>query len=525
MIAASEVWWGFTFCFRLPQHLRQPLTRDEAMTILRRRLERREEDFLDLVRRAVYGGGASPYRALLRLAGCEYGDLARAVRTDGVEGALATLYRQGVYLTVDELKGRRPVVRGATTVPFDPVALRNPLTAGLLVSHTSGSHGSSTAVPVDLSSVRDRAVNTFLALDARGGAEWEKAVWGIPGRSVTAAVRFSTFGRPLARMFLLVDPATAGLHPRYRWSFRLTRIASALAGRPFPRPILAPASDPLPVARWVADTLRRGQTPHLWTFVSSAVELCQAARVHGLDLTGAQATITGEPITTARRAALAAAGVVAVPDYGSAETGGSLTHGCLCPAAPDDVHVFQDLHALIGVEGDRGPLPEGALLVTSLRETAPLILLNASMGDRADILSRTCGCPLDALGWRPHLSNIRSVEKLTAGGMTFLDTDVVRVLEQVLPGRFGGSVTDYQLAEEEGAEGRPQLRLLVHPRVGALDADAVAATFLSALSDAQAAERIMGIVWRDARLLRVERRPPIETGAGKILHLYRVTKP
>jgi hypothetical protein len=29
----------------------------------------------------------------------------------------------------------------------------------------------------------------------------------------------------------------------------------------------------------------------------------------------------------------------------------------------------------------------------------------------------------------------------------------------------------------------------------------------------------MGLAWRQARLLRVERRPPVVTGAGKILHL------
>jgi hypothetical protein len=519
VILLSEALWGVSFCRRLPRYLRRPLTRDQALATLRRRLERREEDFLDLARRAVYGVAGSPYRALLRLAGCEYGDLERVVRAEGVEGGLAALYRQGVYLTVDELKGRRPVVRGATTVALDPVALRNPLTAGLLVAHTGGSRGSSTAVPVDLTSIRDRAVNTCLALEARGGAGWEKAIWGIPGRSVTAAIRYSTFGTPLARLFLLVDPAIAGLHPRYRWSLRLTRIASALAARPLPRPVHASPTDPSPVARWIAATLRRGQTPHVWTFVSAAVGLCDAARAQGLDLTGAQATVTGEPVTAGRLAALAAAGVVAVPDYGSAESGGSLTHGCLRPAAPDDVHFFRDLHALVRVEGE-GPLPDGALLITSLRDTAPLILLNASMGDRADVASRACGCPLDTLGWTPHLSNIRSFEKVTAGGMTFLDSDIIRVLEEVLPARFGGSVMDYQLAEDEGREGQPRLRLLVHPRVGAVDPEAVAVAFLTAVSNGQAAERLMGTLWQDARVLRVERRPPIETGGGKILHLH-----
>jgi len=33
-----------------------------------------------------------------------------------------------------------------------------------------------------------------------------------------------------------------------------------------------------------------------------------------------------------------------------------------------------------------------------------------------------------AFGWDTHIHSIRSPEKLTAGGMSFLDTDVVRVI-------------------------------------------------------------------------------------------------
>ena len=50
---------------------------------------------------------------------------------------------------------------------------------------------------------------------------------------------------------------------------------------------------------------------------------------------------------------------------------------------------------------------------------------------------------------------IRSHEKLTAGGMTLLDTDVIRLLDEVLPARFGGAPTDYQLVEHESDDGEP----------------------------------------------------------------------
>ena len=79
---------------------------------------------------------------------------------------------------------------------------------------------------------------------------------------------------------------------------------------------------------------------------------------------------------------------------------------------------------------------------------------------------------------------------------------------------------DYQLLEEEADDGQPRLRLLVHPKVGPLDTDAVAEAFLAAIGSGSAIERLMEFFWRDANFLRVERQAPVATGSGKILHLH-----
>jgi hypothetical protein len=147
------------------------------------------------------------------------------------------------------------------------------------------------------------------------------------------------------------------------------------------------------------------------------------------------------------------------------------------------------------------------------------------MGDQAVVGARACGCPLEGLGWVTHLHTVRSYEKLTAGGMTFLDTDVIRVLEEVLPARFGGGPTDYQLLEDEAADGRPRLRLLVHPAVGPRDPAALVEAFLAAISGGEGAARVMGLLWREAGFLQVERRAPLSTGAGKVLHLHLGRRP
>jgi hypothetical protein len=95
------------------------------------------------------------------------------------------------------------------------------------------------------------------------------------------------------------------------------------------------------------------------------------------------------------------------------------------------------------------------------------------------------------------------------------------VLEEALPARFGGGPTDYQLLEEEAEDGRPRLRLLVHPSLGPLDAEAVADAFLSAIGAGSGAEHVMALQWRQAGLVGVERRVPLATASGKILHLHQ----
>jgi len=459
----------------------------------------------------------------LNLAGCEYGDLEKLVSQDGLEEALQTVFRHGVYLTVDEFKGRRPATRGSATIAVDPSRLRNSSSGFQVTVRSSGSRGEGTSVPTDLGSIRDHCVNQCLALHARGGIGWRHAIWAVPGgAAVRVLLRYSACGASPVRWFSQVDPGSPWLHPRYRWSARVMRWGSLVAGVPLPRPTYVPLEDPLPIAHWMAEILRAGGTPHLNTFASSAVRLCKAACDAGIDLRGAEFTLTGEPITAARLTVVRRAGAKGVPSYATMEAGGRIGYGCLTPEAPDDFHLFSDLHALVqpGPDGERPGLPAGALLLSSLRPTAPVILLNVSTGDQAVVAHRACGCPLERLGWTTHLHTIRSFEKLTAAGMTFLDMDVVRVLEEVLPARFGGGPTHYQLVEEEAKDGRPRLRLLIHPAVGPLDTTAVTDAFLEAVSQGSGAERVMGQVWRDSGVLRVERQVPLATASGKILHLH-----
>jgi hypothetical protein len=506
----------------LPGLLRSPMRPPRARQILRQRLDRRGADFLELLKRAVFGNEASPYLWLFRQAGCTHADVARIVARDGLEAALGALHRSGVYLTVDEMKGRQPVRRGAARFELDPAALRNPLTARHVPVQTGGSRGERALIPLDVAWFRDRSVDVCLWLEAIGGFGWRHAALSVPGGMTTNAyLEMASVGVPLDRWFTPVDLRSTGLDPRYRWSARLLHWTGRALGRPLPRSELVDVEDLLPIARWMADARRSGGTPHLLTVPSLVVRVCGAAAAAGIDLSGGRFLLSGEPTTRARLETIRRAGGHGTPRYGTMEAG-PIGFGCTAPTAPDDVHLLLDLHAVIRVALDAGAhgAASDALLISSLRPTAPLVLLNASLGDVAELTPSTCGCPLEALGWATHLHHIRSFEKLTTGGMTFLDSDVIHALEEALPEQCGGGPGDYQLTETEDEDGWPRLELIVHPRVGPVDEPKAIEAFYTAIGRGVGAERLMALHLRRSRLLRVRREAPRMTPGGKIQHLH-----
>ena len=207
MIQLDDILVGARFLRALPSFLRTPVTLEQARAALRHRFAHREARFLALVRRAVYEHDGSPYRELLRLAGCTFGDLEHLVARDGVECALSVLLEQGVYVTVDEYKGRRPLVRAGVHVPMDPDRLRNPRGRAHFPVRTSGSRGGGTALGVDLAYIRAHAVDKCLVLAAQDGLAWRHAVWQVPGGAAMGQIlRFSALGGYPARWFSQVDP-------------------------------------------------------------------------------------------------------------------------------------------------------------------------------------------------------------------------------------------------------------------------------------------------------------------------------
>ena len=198
----ADVSVGVRFFGRLPWLLANPVRHDGALTALHNRLTRRKEDFLTLIKSEVYESRHSPYLRLLKEAGCTYGDLEHQVRTNGLEPTLHALFREDVYLTADEFKGRQVIKRGSVQLDTSPASFSNSNSSTHLLSESGGSRGARTPVGLDLRSIRDQAEGLRLFLDVLGGTRWRHAVWGVPGSSsMQILLRFAVAGCPPTRWF------------------------------------------------------------------------------------------------------------------------------------------------------------------------------------------------------------------------------------------------------------------------------------------------------------------------------------
>jgi hypothetical protein len=149
-------------------------------------------------------------------------------------------------------------------------------------------------------------------------------------------------------------------------------------------------------------------------------------------------------------------------------------------------------------------------------------MLNVVSDDYGIVEERSCGCLLEECGYTTHLREIRSVNKLTGEGITLVGTEMLRMLEEVLPARFGGSPLDYQLREEEDAGGFTRLVLVISPRVSIRDEAQVLRTLLEGLSASSVSGHTARRVWEAAGAISIERAEPVWTARGKFMPLHIV---
>jgi hypothetical protein len=512
------------FAWGLPRFLRRRITLQEAEQTVRQRLKQREENFLRLLERGVYGYPRSPYLPLLRLAGCELGDLRHMLRTRAIEGTLHTLREAGVYVRFEEFKGREPIVRSGRVLEVRASDFDNPYLSPAYYTQSGGTSGAGTRVPTDLDHQAAMAPHLILADAAHGVLGAPMAIWrGIlpDGSGIMHLLQGALMGNVPRKWFTPITSQELRPALKYQLATYSAVLLGRAAGVPLPWPEPLPLDRAAVVAHWVADTLRVEGSCLLRTAVSRAVRVSIAAREEGLDLRGASFWGGGEPPTPAKVREITACGARWIPNYPFAEAG-RVGIGCARPLDGNDVHFFKDSLALIQharqVPGMDLTVP--AFHFTSLLPTAPKLLLNAESDDYGVVEARSCGCPLEAYGYTEHIREVRSFRKLTGEGVSLVGSEMVRILEEVLPARFGGSPLDYQLLEEEDERGLTRLTLLVSPTIPLPDDTKVVGTVLAELGRGGAAADVARAIWCQARTLRVRRQEPIWTARGKLMPLH-----
>jgi hypothetical protein len=521
----SEAVAFLRFAAGLRGFLRTPQSVAEARALVSRGLEARDARFLRVLERGIYANPASPVRRLLVHAGAELGDVAGLVRSVGLERTLHRLHDEGVYVSIEEFKGLRPIERPGLTLEVTSESFDNPLLAAAYAHRTGGSRGAGRRIKVDLGYVEHETAYDWLVLDAhdalpdRPTAIWRPVPPGVAG--LKNALRFAKRRIPVEHWF-----SQTPLSPRGRaakdYVLAVTVLAAARqAGARIPWPDHVPPAHAGLVARWLARHTACGVPGLLSTPASSAVRACLAARDAGLDIGGSILRIGGEPYTEGKERVVAGAGCRTIQNYAMGELGRVGLH-CARPAALDDFHLAADILAVIQRSRSVGSGGErvGTFLFTNVHPASPKLFVNFECDDYGVLEERACGCALGELGLTTHLHTIRSHEKLTSEGMTYLGSDVIRLVEDVLPARFGGAASDYQLVEQE-VDGIPRVTIVVSPRLGEVDGDQVVATTLRELGSGPAYRAMMAAVLASAGTMSVVRREPYVTRAAKIppLHL------
>jgi hypothetical protein len=508
-----------TLAKAVPEFFRERITLRRAEEEIKKGLDQREERFLDLARAQIYGRPDSPYLRLLRFARCEFFDLQSQVRRCGLDETLERLAGGGVYLTAEEFKGKKPVVRGREVFRVSPGDFERP---GLSAGYRTQSSGSANQpirsfISLDLLRIRAPATCLFFAahdLFSCAQASYDAILPASGG--VNMLMIYAVMGVVVDRWFARKLPISGTIERAYHnLMTHFLALAARHFGPGFPMPEFITTHETDRIVQWAAAQRREKKACCITTAASNAARISRAAFDQAISLEGVKFIVSGEPFTESKRQAIERAGATATPRY--AQGGGvNIGFGCANPLYTDEIHVNQDLLALVPNPRSlqNGSTPLHPLLCTTLHSSFPRLLLNVESGDYGDLAQRDCGCALGKVGLSLHLHHIRSFEKFTSEGMNYFYGDLFEFFENVLPAEFGGGPGDYQLVEEEDGNGQTRLTLLVHPQVGELNERKLLARLQESLAQGARGNPFMSKLWQETGTFRVGT-SPMPAGAGR----------
>jgi len=509
------------FAYSLITSFKKPWTPERSKSFMEQGIINRDRNFLDLCDSQIFGNKQSPYQKLFDSAGYTREKLAALVKDLGLEAALVQLAVDGIYLDIDEFKGKKPVIRPGLHMIVDASAFDIIKGPGVTLK-SSGSRGPGLKTRIGLHGLHLGASNIPLILNYLK-TDHLPIVLYYPMPSVSGIIHLMIFtmaGKPPSAWFSQIPPASLW-KSKTGLKLLLLKACSRFAGISLPSPKFADINHPLHMAQWLKKNCPKGAT--IPTFTGSAIHLVQTAEIEGLKLPPLTFILGGEPITEKKRQTIEASGHRVFPWYSSVETGRIAT-GCLSASSADDMHLLNDRVAAIihPCRFDVTGSSRSSLLLTSIHPDMYKFFLNVETGDEAVLDSRSCGCPCEAIGLNQHLSSVQSFEKLTLEGMSIVADNLFRFVEEDLPARCGGTSVDYQFTEEEDVAGVTRLVLSASPAIPMETdriLDVLMELFYGLQSTAFAAKYLA-----QANAITVRREHPALTRSGKILTLRSIKK-
>ena len=523
IFSQAKIYWNFAQGMR--HFLKETLTLEQCLEVISNGLENRQSNLLTTVKKTIYENEKSPHLKLLRYSGCEYGDFEKLVLSEGIEESLRKLKARGVYISLEEFKGKKAAVRGSSSFAFMESDFDNPLLEKQLETRTGSSRSHGTKVSINFVRYYKYAALNRAVLEAHGAYGRPAVLW-LPIMPSAAwlftTLRLAKIGIPTIKWFSQVDAGRVKPQLSKRLATNYAIYAGKLSGaNVFPKPEYVDLGKSSRVSAYIAEVLKKGRGCLVETYTNSAVRVCQAAVEKGIDLSSAVFGVAGEPLTETKAREIRASGATIINMYGGTDIG-MVGFSCVNPVITDDIHLSTDDKAIIQHKrkAPYGEAEVDAFLFTSISDITAKILLNVENGDYGVIEKRDCGCYLEKLGYKYHVHSIRGFDKLTGEGMTFLGTNLLMIMEEVLPARFGGASIDYQMVEEEDDKGQTRVSVVVSPKVGEIDENEVIRTIISELGKGRDTQRMMAEMWSQANTLRIKRVRPYTTAAGKLLALH-----
>ncbi len=503
--------------------VRHPVAVATAERTVAEEVRTRGERFLGMLDTLVWPYAAGPLHRLLTHAGVDAGAARELVAQHGLDGALEVLRDAGVYVSYEEYQGREEARRGSATFSFVPADFFNPVVTADYMASTGGTRGRGTPMELSFAWQQRQGAQRAIQYSMAEVAGAPTAVW-LPvfpsAAGFGAVMKISAGGNRPERWFSQIPGRLEGVAGHKQAANRLLPALSLLTRTGLPSPEHVPSDEPERVVRWMREALDRAGRATLTGYASSITSAARWAVAHGVDLTGVVVYPASEPVTAGKLEAMRAAGLDPRPMYALVPEG---TIGLACPACGDEeYHLWEQELAVTTRRRPRGDGTDvDAYCLTSLDRLAPRVLLNVENDDYGELRRDVaCDCALGRLGLGTRLAHIRGISKVVAAGVTLEGATFDEIAETALPALVGGGPGDYQFVEEDGATGTT-LTLRIHPQVGPVDEGAA----LRAVQDALATTDnglLAASVWVADGGLRVERRAPTLTKAGKLLSYERI---